>query len=48
MWMEKPKEYHMPEPSIGQLKFLALTSIPDVDETASDFDGWTWPDGRII
>lgn len=48
LWMTKPKEYHMPEPSIGQLKFLALTSIQNVDETASDFDGWTWPDGRTI
>ena len=48
LWMAKPKEYHMPEPSIGQLKFLALTSIPNVNEAASDFDGWTWPDGRTI
>lgn len=48
LWVAKPKEYRMPEPNIGQLKFLALTSIPNVDETASGFDGWTWPDGRTI
>lgn len=47
-WMPKPKEYHMPEPSIGQLKFLARDSIPNVDESSSDFDGWTWPDGRTV
>lgn len=48
LWMKRPIVYSMPEPCLGQLKFLALTSIPDVDESDDQFDGWTWPDGRTI
>ncbi len=40
--------YHLPKPVIGQLKFIASTHLDTIDETAEDFDGWCYPDGRAI
>lgn len=36
------------EPCIGQLKFLGIEALPKIDESAKDFDGWIYPDGREV
>lgn len=48
LWAKIPSNYKLPPPSIGQLKFLALDKLKDIDESDLDFDGWTWPDGRTV
>lgn len=40
--------YSLPKPVIGQLKFIASTHLNAIDESAEDFDGWCYPDGRAI
>lgn len=40
--------YTLPKPYIGQLKFLGFSSLKAIDETAENFDGWVYPDGREI
>jgi hypothetical protein len=38
----------IPEKPIGLLKFVAWPSLPNIDENASGFDGWVYPDGRSV
>lgn len=40
--------YEQPKAYIGQLKFIAIPSFKDVDEYSANFDGWTYPDGRMF
>lgn len=47
-YMEKPTQFKQPSPSIGQLKFLAIDTLYPISEDSDSFDGWIWPDGRII
>lgn len=40
--------WQMIEPRVGDIKFIALTSIAsnaDIDYTSQSFDGWLYPDG---
>lgn len=52
-YMSRIRMYDAPRPYIGQLKFLALTSLPTLpnDDTfysSDSFDGWVYPDGRQL
>ena len=44
----RQEDVKVPEKPIGLLKFVAWPRLPDIDENASDFDGWTYPDGRAV
>lgn len=48
IYSPKISVYKQPKPYIGQLKFMAMTSFPQIDETSLDFNGWTYPDGRAV
>lgn len=48
LYVPKVSVYKQPKPYLGQLKFLALTSLPPIDEMAEDFNGWVYPDGRAV
>lgn len=48
LYAPKVSIYKQPKPYLGQLKFLALTSLPPIDEITEDFNGWVYPDGRAV
>ena len=48
IYSPKVTTYKQPKPYLGQLKFMAMTNLPKIDETALDFNGWIYPDGRAI
>ena len=48
IYSPKITSYKQPKPYLGQLKFMAMTNLPKIDETALDFNGWVYPDGRAI
>ena len=37
-----------PTPDIGTLMFIAQKTLNPIDENASDFDGYVYPDGRLL
>ena len=44
----RQEDVRPPEKPIGLLKFLALPRLRDINENAADFNGWTYPDGRLV
>lgn len=44
----RQEDVKIPEKPVGLLKFVAWPRLPDINENASDFDGWTYPDGRAV
>lgn len=48
VYMPEIKRYSQPKPYIGQLKFLAVQAINEVDCNSAEFDGWVYPDGREL
>lgn len=53
LYMPKISIYEQPRPYIGQLKFMAIQSLPqrpnDIRYYSSlSFDGWVYPDGRVL
>ena len=48
IYAPKIQVYKQPKPYLGQLKFMALSELQEIDETALDFNGWVYPDGREV
>ena len=44
----RQEDVKIPEKPIGLLKFMALPKLVEIDENSSDFNGWTYPDGRLV
>ena len=44
----RQEDVKIPEKPIGMLKFMAVPRLFDIDENSSDFNGWTYPDGRLV
>ena len=52
-YMNRIRLYDMAKPYIGQLKFMALSTLPSLPNTdafydSSSFKGWVYPDGREL
>lgn len=45
VYMKVPSAKLLPEPVVGQLRFMAWPDPPAIDPYAAGFDGWVYPDG---
>lgn len=48
MYMPVIHMYEQPKPYIGQLKFMAVSSLKKIDVHSASFNGWVYPDGRAL
>ena len=44
----RQEDVKIPEKPIGMLKFVALPRLAAIDENDPGFNGWVYPDGRLV